>query len=226
MHPAVGRASPVEGNPPCRGSGHWHWVGPYRRPARLCASADQLTLLEFANGAAHAHGLNGPARAVAPGCCARVSRVRDCLHRQLMPRLDRAVERPHNQVRKDVDQRKHLIRRAFRLRGRPMLAAGSGLLLKLASLAFTSNMLSSVLPSAISRIGALARSARSPPDRPVRASGDPGTIEVIASLEDELMTVFAARLAAVLNRAPLVNATRHWPLRARRDQFRAPPDIP
>jgi preprotein translocase subunit SecA len=56
--------------------------------------------------------------------------------------------------------------------------------------------------------------------------GDPGTIEVIASLEDELMTVFAARLAAVLNRAPLVNATRHWPLRARRDQFRAPPDIP
>jgi hypothetical protein len=31
--------------------------------------------------------------------------------------------------------------------------------------------------------------------------GDPGTIEIIASLEDELMTVFAARLAAVLNRA-------------------------
>jgi hypothetical protein len=26
------------------------------------------------------------------------------LHRQLMPRLDRAIERPHDQVRKGVDQ--------------------------------------------------------------------------------------------------------------------------
>ena len=32
--------------------------------------------------------------------------------------------------------------------------------------------------------------------------GDPGTIEINASLEDELITVFAAGLAAVLNRAP------------------------